>query len=522
MRLHALDATATGSLRDFWERYGGGGHRTSAPSADRLIALVSDAIDTGRFTGYVLVQHPHISAIDPSGSRAQSMQKVLQLADERRKAGLSNLREVAYGAEGNRGKPLAKMGRRLDLADRLFDTFLRAIPFAPGSVQHEFRGLVENPERLGYMVGMLVAWAGLHSVAVGEALDGVAVATLITTAILEGTSIAMSFFAILDGARLFSSFLSKVVAAKTEGDLDDAAKDLANAIAAIGVATLINAVALAAAKLRTSERKASRGGAGKGSVLTKEESEALNEKLAKARVKEEGATKPSESFRPQPNKSVPATAETGKGAPPSPPSSPAPQPPAAKTDMPRQYGKSIKIEGGDQDYVNKTVGDLDKIKATKSGKALLDFLENSGKTITIVPTTSGNECQWESWDAGRKADGSKGRGSNSTVSFDANTEKIGTETWATRPPAIGLAHELIHAAHGADGSINFVRAADGETKQKQVPNDSKVDGSNPPQIAMANEDEVRTVGIDPYANEPFSENKIRSEWQPPQPARPFY
>ncbi|MDR3437500.1 polymorphic toxin type 46 domain-containing protein, partial [Telmatospirillum sp.] len=308
LRLHALDATATGSLRDFWERYGGGGHRTSAPSADRLIALVSDAIDTGRFTGYVLVQHPHISAIDPSGSRAQSMQKVLQLADERRKAGLSNLREVAYGAEGNRGKPLAKMGRRLDLADRLFDTFQRAIPFAPGSVQHEFRGLVENPERLGYMVGMLVAWAGLHSVAVGEALDGVAVATLITTAILEGASIAMSFFAILDGARLFSSFLSKVVAAKTEGDLDDAAKDLANAIAAIGVATLINAVALAAAKLRTSERKASRGGAGKGSVLTKEESEALNEKLAKAKEREKPTeTSPSSRSSGPSERATPST-----------------------------------------------------------------------------------------------------------------------------------------------------------------------------------------------------------------------
>ncbi|MDR3494059.1 MAG: TNT domain-containing protein [Ancalomicrobiaceae bacterium] len=337
LRLHALDATAMGALRDFWERYGGGGHRSSLPNADRLIALVAEGISTGRFTAYVLIQHPHISAIDPSGSRAQAMQKVLQLADERRKQGLHTLHEAAYGSEGKRGKALKPMGKRLDLADRLFDTFQRAIPFVPGSVKAEFRGLVESPERLGFMVGMLVAWAGLHAVVVGEVLDGVALAALIATSILEGTSIAMSFFAILDGARLFSSFLTKVATAKWEGDLDDAAKDLANAIAAIGVATLVNAVAHAASKLRTSDRKANRGGAGKGSVLTKEESEALNQRIAKARVGEDRPPPEPSRNTPPPPKKTPPPPDTGKasGTPPASPSaSPAPQLPAPPAPQP--------------------------------------------------------------------------------------------------------------------------------------------------------------------------------------------
>ena len=87
---------------------------------------------------------------------------------------------------------------------------------------------------------------------------------------------------------------------------------------------------------------------------------------------------------------------------------------------------------------------------------------------------------------------------------------IGSEDWQTRPPAVGLAHELIHARHAQEGSIDLGSS----------PNDSKPDGSGGTATTLT--EEARTVGLPPYENEPYTENQIRSQWNPPQDERPYY
>lgn len=177
---------------------------------------------------------------------------------------------------------------------------------------------------------------------------------------------------------------------------------------------------------------------------------------------------------------------------------------------PKTYGKAIKIEG-DEEFRKKTIAALDQINKTKTGSALLDSLDKSGKVVTIKPTKKGNRCTFSN-DAFIQANGKKGKGSNSTVYFNPDRKTIGSKKWETRPPAIGLAHELIHAQHGAEGSIDI----------KKVQNDEKKDPSNPKAFAKTKAEEVRTVGLSPYENEPYTENKIRSEWKPKQPTRKWY
>jgi hypothetical protein len=88
---------------------------------------------------------------------------------------------------------------------------------------------------------------------------------------------------------------------------------------------------------------------------------------------------------------------------------------------------------------------LDQIKATPTGADMLRSIDGSGQQVTIKATASGNGAgPLDRANAQRKADGSPGSGSGSTVYFNHYRGTIGdgSEPWMTRPPAIGLAHEL--------------------------------------------------------------------------------
>ena len=178
--------------------------------------------------------------------------------------------------------------------------------------------------------------------------------------------------------------------------------------------------------------------------------------------------------------------------------------------VPGTYGKAIVIQGNPE-FQKMVKADLDAIAKTPSGKKLLADLDKSGKTVTIKPTTGGNGLQPASA-AALKANGKNGKGSDSTVSYNPSRSNLGTEKWQTRPPAIGLAHELVHAQHAAEGSIDT----------SKVSNDSKPDPGNPKLIVKEMAEEVRTAGIPPYSKEPYSENTIRDEWNPKQVQRPWY
>src|SRR5437879_184321 len=105
--------------------------------------------------------------------------------------------------------------------------------------------------------------------------------------------------------------------------------------------------------------------------------------------------------------------------------------PAASPD---QYGKAIKIEGDDA-FRRATIGALDHIKKTPSGKKLFDSLDKSGKQVTIRKTEAGNELSGFNSDGSLKADGTQGKGSDSTVLFNPVNTTIGSQPWETRPPA---------------------------------------------------------------------------------------
>ena len=170
----------------------------------------------------------------------------------------------------------------------------------------------------------------------------------------------------------------------------------------------------------------------------------------------------------------------------------------------------ITIEGSDA-FKEKTQAALKEIAATPSGAAMLAALKDSGKTVTIKETAGGNACNGFNGNALVK-DGKPGTGSDSTVLFNPDRKSIGSEKWETRPPAIGLGHELVHATHAARGEVDL----------KKVDNDSKPDPSDPKKNAQELAEEVRTAGVPPYDQEPYSENKMRDEWTPKQPARAWY
>lgn len=95
-----------------------------------------------------------------------------------------------------------------------------------------------------------------------------------------------------------------------------------------------------------------------------------------------------------------------------------------------------------------------------------------------------------------------GTGSRSHVRFDPNGSascKI-DPAMNRRPPAIGLAHELIHSLHGSQGtSLQWVVDAGGACLE-----------------------EVVTTGLPPYNFEELSDNKMRTQWSSKLPLRTQY
>jgi type VI secretion system secreted protein VgrG len=170
---------------------------------------------------------------------------------------------------------------------------------------------------------------------------------------------------------------------------------------------------------------------------------------------------------------------------------------------------------GDAAFQEKVLNDLEKIGKTPTGGKLMDSIQGSGKTLTIEPAAEGegNSAGYDDPDKRfTKSDGTANDGTNSTIGYNPDREKIGDEPWETRPPAIGLAHEMVHADQAMHGTMT-----PGTTN-----NDSKPDPSDPTKTAQEKTREVEAAGIPPNDNREFNENKIRSEWDPPQPQREWY
>jgi hypothetical protein len=178
-----------------------------------------------------------------------------------------------------------------------------------------------------------------------------------------------------------------------------------------------------------------------------------------------------------------------------------------------EYRRGI-ILRGDQDFVAKTRSRLEEIAGVPTGGRLLGSLASRGLTVTLVPSSRINEARPDNYRAAvatgkslkwRDVSGREsairgcGGGSNTTINYNPDLSVIGfAAAWQRQPPAIWLAHELIHADDAAHGRMD------------------------PEMVNGVRNYERQAIGLPPYEMKEFTENRLRAEWSEPQPPRPLY
>jgi hypothetical protein len=178
-----------------------------------------------------------------------------------------------------------------------------------------------------------------------------------------------------------------------------------------------------------------------------------------------------------------------------------------------EYQRGIVIKGA-KDFVEKSQSHLDQIARVPTGGRLLQSLASRGLTVTLVPSSRANEARPDNYraavapgkslkwrdEAGRqRAVRGAGSGSDTTIKYNPDLLSVGSgEAWQRQPPAIWLAHELIHADDAAYGRMD------------------------PEMIDGVRNYERQAIGLPPYEMKEFTENRLRAEWGEPQPSRPRY
>jgi hypothetical protein len=169
---------------------------------------------------------------------------------------------------------------------------------------------------------------------------------------------------------------------------------------------------------------------------------------------------------------------------------------------------------GTEEFVEKVRSHLDSIASITIGERLLESLAQSGRSITIVPDKRANDARpdnyraavapgkvlkWKDASGKERAIRGNGAGSDTTIKYNPHLSSIGSnEAWQRQPPAIWLAHELIHADDAAYGRMD-PEYRDGIRNYER-----------------------QAIGLPPYDEKQFTENKIRAAWSEPQPLRPRY
>ena len=116
-----------------------------------------------------------------------------------------------------------------------------------------------------------------------------------------------------------------------------------------------------------------------------------------------------------------------------------------------QVTKGIKVNAKDPNYASAVVADLSLMNNTKTGKALIDSLDASGKSVTIRPLVPAPTPSNAFATPTNGTAAANGTGSDSTV--DYNPGDWPDPTTRTKPPGdVILFHELTHADHNAKGT----------------------------------------------------------------------
>jgi len=160
---------------------------------------------------------------------------------------------------------------------------------------------------------------------------------------------------------------------------------------------------------------------------------------------------------------------------------------------------SLVIDGTDQ-FKTATLLDLAWLMTSGAGQELLADLQKSSHVCTIKKIGGGNSVTgfgdgaWET----QTSPALPGGGSSCTLNYNPNRLQVGdgTEAWHKRPPAIGLAHELVHVWAVFQGSLPRGRT------------DGTLNAEN-----MA-------VGLHDYAKVKQTENRFRAAFGLPR--RPVY
>jgi uncharacterized protein involved in type VI secretion and phage assembly len=116
-----------------------------------------------------------------------------------------------------------------------------------------------------------------------------------------------------------------------------------------------------------------------------------------------------------------------------------------------QVTKAIKVDMKDPNYAAAVIADLSIMNNTKTGKALLDDLDGTGKSVLVRPLVPAPNPPNAFATATDGTAAANGTGSDSTV--DYNPGDWPSPLARTKPPGdVILFHELTHADHNAKGT----------------------------------------------------------------------
>lgn len=174
-------------------------------------------------------------------------------------------------------------------------------------------------------------------------------------------------------------------------------------------------------------------------------------------------------------------------------------------------GNSIIVEGT-QEFKDQVSNSIHDLYNTPTGRKLLDAYENTGHEVTIRKTSRGSNIRRTVSFPGlashlaESAGARRTFGSNSLMYLNPGPETV---NGVDLPQGVVLAHELIHAHQFALGY---------NTKDVGKNDGIEIDGQ-PDYVPTL---ELMAVGIPPFENNQFTENKIRAEWDPPIVERQYY
>lgn len=160
------------------------------------------------------------------------------------------------------------------------------------------------------------------------------------------------------------------------------------------------------------------------------------------------------------------------------------------------------IVTGTDDFKAGVMLDLGWLMTSGVGQELVQEIQDAAHTVTIQVGGGGNATSYnpdaDSYER-PVSPPEAGPGANVTVTYNPNTLfiKSGTLDWHHRPPAIGLAHEMVHAWTGVYGTRALGTDAAGVRRR-----------------------ELQATGLGEYADARMTENRFREAFGLPR--RPVY